>query len=117
MTLAALAACGGSAGAPAAPAPGATAGPGRSFDRGAAEAALGAAAQAAARDCPQPGQAGIKGPVKVTFAPDGAVTSSTSDAPWADTPIGGCALATFRSARVPPFDGEPVTMTTSVDVP
>jgi hypothetical protein len=115
---AALVACSARGGAPAAPSsPGASAGVGRSFDRGAAEVALDAAAQVAARDCPQPGQAGVKGPVKVTFAPDGAVTSSTTDAPWADTPIGGCALSAFRAARVPPFDGQPVTMTTSVDVP
>lgn len=109
-------ACGGRAAwsAATAPEPGAT---GRSFDRAAATAALDASADAARRECAQAGQPGVQGQVQVTFAPSGEVTSSTTDAAWRDTPIGGCVLSSFVSARVPPFDGDAVTVTRSISVP
>jgi hypothetical protein len=111
-----LCACGRGAAPASAPAAEPGAG-GRVFDRAAATAALSVSADAARSECQKPGQPGVQGEVKVTFAPSGAVTSSTTDAAWGGTPIGGCVLAAFRSATVPPFDGVAVTVTKSIDVP
>lgn len=89
---------------------------GRSFDRAAAFAALEAAANTA-RTCQQPGGPSGEARVKVVFAPNGEVSSaSVDDPPFAGTPIGGCIASAFRSARVPPFDGEPVTLEKSVEI-
>lgn len=86
------------------------------FDRAAALAALDAAA-IAARSCAQPGGPSGKAIVKVVFAPSGEVTSaSVDDPPFAGTPVGGCIAAAFRSAHVPPFEGEPVMLEKSVEI-
>lgn len=88
----------------------------RPFDRAAAMAALDAAALTA-RSCAQVGGPSGRARVKVVFAPDGTVTSaSVEDPPFAGTPTGGCIASAFRSARVPPFDGEPVELETSVEI-
>ena len=87
---------------------------GREFNRGAAVAALNAAS-VAAKSCA--GQVGT-GRVRVVFSPSGAVSSATVDgAPFAGTPQGGCIAGAFRAAKVPPFEGSPVTVSKSVTIP
>lgn len=89
---------------------------GKAFDHAAAEAALSAAADEA-RACKQDGGPTGKGKVEVTFAPSGDVTSATVEGPpFAGTPVGGCVASAFRGARVPPFDGSPVSVTKSFDL-
>jgi hypothetical protein len=83
---------------------------GRLFDRAAAMAALDAAALTA-RGCQQPEGPTGTAVVRVVFAPSGDVTSASVDnAPFAGSPVGGCVASAFRGARVPPFDGDPVTL-------
>jgi hypothetical protein len=89
---------------------------GKAFDRAAAAAALSAAADAA-RACKEAGGPTGSGEVKVTFAPSGEVTSTTVEGPpFAGTPVGGCVVSHFTGARVPPFDGSPVSITKSFDI-
>ena len=53
--------------------------------------------------------------VVVRYAPSGRVTTATVESgPFAGTPAGGCIAATFRSTRVPPFAGDPVTVKRTV---
>jgi len=55
--------------------------------------------------------------IAVTFAPSGRATSATiSGPPFAGTEVGGCIAARFRSATVPPFSGEHVTVMKTVNV-
>jgi hypothetical protein len=90
--------------------PAATAGGDKPFDRGAAAAALGAAASSAQACKKSDGPTG-NGHVKVTFAPNGSVTTVDVDAPpYSGTAVGGCVAAKFRAARVPPFSGSPVSV-------
>lgn len=89
---------------------------GAEFNRGAATSALGAAA-GAARGCKKPDGPTGSGKVKVTFAPSGNVTSATVDGPpFAGTPVGGCIASAFRSAKVPPFSGAPVSVSKTVTI-
>lgn len=89
---------------------------GAEFNRGAATSALGAAA-GAAKGCKKPDGPTGTGKVKVTFAPSGNVTSAqVQGAPFAGTPVGGCVASAFRSARVPPFSGAPVSVTKSFTI-
>jgi predicted Zn finger-like uncharacterized protein len=98
---------------PPAPAP---ASGGAEFNRGAASAALGAAA-GGAKGCKKADGPTGSGRVKVTFAPSGNVTTATVDGPpFAGTPTGGCVASLFRGAHVPPFDGSPVTVTKSFNI-
>lgn len=91
----------------------ADAGAGRAFDHGAATAALSAAADEA-RACKEEGGPTGSGKAKVTFAPSGDVTAANVEGPpFAGTPVGGCVASAFRGARVPPFDGSPVSITKS----
>lgn len=89
---------------------------GKAFDRAAATAALSAAADEA-RGCTQEGGPTGRGKIEVTFAPSGDVTSATVEGPpFAGTPVGGCVASAFSGARVPPFDGSPVSVTKSFDL-
>jgi predicted Zn finger-like uncharacterized protein len=89
---------------------------GNEFSRSAATSALGAAA-GSARSCKKPDGPTGGGKVKVTFAPSGNVTSAqVQGAPFAGTSVGGCVAGVFRGARVPPFDGSPVTVTKSFTI-
>jgi hypothetical protein len=89
---------------------------GREFDRGAAIAALGAAAGVAA-GCGSAGGPTGSGRVKVLFAPSGQVTSVAHENPqFAGTSVGNCVVAAFRSASVPRFDGVAVSVTKSFTV-
>ena len=94
-----------------------TASPGGEFDKASANAALsGAVGQAAA--CKKDGDPSGKAQVSVTFAPSGKVTiANVNGPPFAGTATGGCIAKAFRSASVPPFSGDPVTVTKTVSIP
>jgi hypothetical protein len=56
--------------------------------------------------------------VSVTFAPSGRVTQAlVTGPPFAGTATGGCIARAFRSASVPPFAGDPQTVTKTVNIP
>jgi hypothetical protein len=96
---------------PAPATPGEPAGP---FDRAAAAAALTSAAGAAS-NCRKEGDPSGTASVVITFAPSGRVTSANiGGPPFAGTPTGGCIAAALRKARVPPFEGERVTVSKTI---
>ncbi|MDI1450837.1 hypothetical protein [Polyangium sp. 6x1] len=108
---AAMAAANNKAAAPEAPSGG-----GNEFNRGAASSALGAAAGRAA-GCRAPTDPSGTARVSVTFAPSGRATKAqVNGPPFAGTSTGGCIAAAFRSASVPPFSGDPVTVSKSVTI-
>jgi hypothetical protein len=89
---------------------------GAEFDRGAAKAALASAASAAA-GCKQGDDPSGGARVSVTFAPSGRVTSARIvSGPFQGTKTGGCIAQTFRTASVPPFSGDPVTVAKEISV-
>jgi hypothetical protein len=89
---------------------------GGEFSRSAAQSALGSAA-GAAKGCKKPDGPTGSGKVKVTFAPSGNVTSAQVEGPpFAGTAVGGCVASAFRSARVPPFSGPPVSVSKSFSI-
>ena len=85
------------------------------FDKNAAVAALGAAA-ASAGSCKTPDGPIGSGKVSVTFAPSGRATATNVAGELAGTEVGGCVARLFRSAKVPPFSGDPVTVTKSFSI-
>jgi predicted Zn finger-like uncharacterized protein len=100
------------------PAPAATgeAAAGAGISRSALNSAMSSAA-GAARSCGKPDGPTGTGRVRVTFAPSGSVTSAqVQGAPFAGTSVGGCVAGVFRNARVPAFDGSPVTVTKSFTI-
>ena len=97
--------------APAAPPPG-----GGPFDGAVAGAAL-ARAAAAAAGCRQGDDPSGGARVSITFAPSGRVTSArVVGPPFQGTRTGGCIALSFGSASVPSFTGDPVTVSTDVNV-
>lgn len=93
--------------------------PGMSRSERAARVRLGRAAGAAIEDakirvqsCSQPDGPSGEGSVTVTFEPSGRARVELDGFPYAGTPVGECVADVFRSARVPPFDWEPLTLTT-----
>jgi hypothetical protein len=88
------------------PAPAAASESSAPFDRGAAAGALGAINVGS---CKRPDGPTGSGHVRVTFAPNGSVSSAVVDQPpFAGTPVGGCVAGKFRSAHIPAFGGAPV---------
>ncbi|MEZ4219878.1 MAG: zinc-ribbon domain-containing protein [Polyangiaceae bacterium] len=88
-----------------------------SFNKGAAIASLSAAASAATR-CKKPGGPTGSGKAIVTFAPSGRVTSANvAGGAFGGTAVGGCVAGVFRSARVPAFSGDPVTVSKGFTIP
>jgi predicted Zn finger-like uncharacterized protein len=78
------------------------------FDRGAAQGALGGVN---VQSCKKPDGPTGSGHVKITFAPNGSVSSAVVDSgPFPGTPVGGCIAGKFRGAHVPPFSGGPVSV-------
>jgi predicted Zn finger-like uncharacterized protein len=78
------------------------------FDRGAASAALGGVSVQSCKKGDGPTGAGH---VKITFAPNGTVSSAVVDSgPFPGTAVGGCIAGKFRGAHVPPFSGGPVSV-------
>jgi hypothetical protein len=54
----------------------------------------------------------------VTFAPSGRVTQANLQGPpFAGTATGSCIAKAFRSSSVPPFEGDPVTVSKTVNLP
>jgi len=97
------------------PEPPAAAPAGAEFDKGAAVTALGAAAANAA-SCKKPDGPTGAGKAAVTFAPSGRATMANITGAFAGTEVGGCVARLFRSARVPPFAGDPVTVSKSFSI-
>jgi len=90
---------------------------GPDFDKAAASAAL-AAAAADASGCKVEGDPSGQAHVNVTFAPSGRVTSAiVTGPPFAGTATGGCIARKMRGATVPPFDGSPVTVSRTLNIP
>lgn len=86
------------------------------FDRGAASAALGRAANEAS-SCRRDGDPSGMAAVTITYSPSGRVTTATvAGPPFSGTPTGGCIAATFRKAAIPPFSGELVTVKKTVTI-
>ncbi len=80
------------------------------FDTKAASSALTAAASSAS-SCRKEGDPSGVANVTVTFSPSGrAVNANVQGPPFAGTVTGGCIAARMRSARVPPFSGERITV-------
>jgi hypothetical protein len=78
------------------------------FDRGAAQGALGGVN---VQSCKKPDGPTGSGHVKITFAPNGSVSSAVVDqGPVPGTAVGGCIAGKFRGAHVPPFGGGPVSV-------
>ncbi len=95
----------------------ATAATGAEFDKAAANAAL-SSAVGTASGCKKEGDPSGKALVSITFAPSGKVTRSTiSGPPFQGTPTGSCIALAFKSASVPPFSGDPMTVTKTVTIP
>jgi hypothetical protein len=74
----------------------------KSFDSGAASAALDAMATKLA-DCKIP--KGRTGRIRVVFSSTGAVSSATPLSPYAGTPEGACVAGHLKKAHVAPFSG------------
>jgi hypothetical protein len=86
------------------------------FSVSAAQVALTQAAGNAA-GCAKPGGPTGSGKATVTFAPSGRVTTANVlTPPFAGTPVGGCVAGIFRKARVPAFNGNPVTVSKSFTI-
>jgi len=86
------------------------------FDADAAKRALGASSFNAS-SCRKGDDPRGTAEVIVTFAPSGRVTSANvNGAPFGGTATGGCIAATLRSATVPPFSGNHVTVRKLVTV-
>jgi hypothetical protein len=84
------------------------------FDATAARESI-ALAEARAMACHTAGEPGGPAAVVIRFAPSGRVTTATVESgPFAGTPTGGCIAAKFRSARVPAFAGDHVTVKRTV---
>jgi hypothetical protein len=61
---------------------------------------------------------GGQGRVTIVFAPTGEPQSVTiSGAPFEGTAVGDCVVGLFKRARVPPFDGDPLTVTKAFAIP
>jgi hypothetical protein len=85
------------------------------IDRAVARAALSKAAGAAA-GCKQADDPTGSAKVSVTFAPTGRPMSVRVGQPFKGTRMGVCIAATFYTVTVPPFSGDPVTITKDMTV-
>lgn len=84
------------------------------FDRNAAAAAVGTAAQEAST-CRKPGDPSGVARVSVTFSNSGrAARATVSGPPFAGTATGSCIAATMRKAQIPEFSGERTTVQKTV---
>jgi hypothetical protein len=74
-------------------------------------------ATALASGCRSPSDPTGSATVVVTFAPSGRVTrAAVTGEPFAGTTTGGCIASRFRSARVPEFSGDYVTVKKTVTI-
>jgi predicted Zn finger-like uncharacterized protein len=95
--------------------PAAPAGDAPPFDKAAAVAALTAAA-GNAQSCKTPDGPTGSGKVSITFMPSGRATNTQVSGDLAGTAVGGCVARLFRSAKIPAFSGEAVTVSKSFAV-
>ena len=58
-----------------------------------------------------------EGQASVTFALSGRVKSVSISQAFAGTPLGNCIKSTFKDAHVPPFHGDPTTLTVPFQIP
>jgi len=86
------------------------------FDRVAADRALKAGSDAAQVQCNDPDGPHGKVSVAVRFAPEGLVAASVVNAPFTNTPVGRCIERSFRRYTVPRYSGDPVTVSTTVQL-
>jgi hypothetical protein len=78
--------------------------PPRRFDSGTARAALDAQVAATLANCKIP--RGRTGRLRLTFLPNGTVSSATPLSPYAGTREGACVAAHFKKVHIPPFAGQ-----------
>jgi hypothetical protein len=94
-----------------------TAAPIAAFDSALAAMAINEAARRSA-SCRGPSDPEGQAMVMLKYAPSGRVTTATIESgPFAGTTVGGCIATAFRSARVPPFSGEPMTVRKTITYP
>lgn len=87
------------------------------FDPAIAAIAINEAARRAT-SCRGPSDPEGQAMVMLKYAPSGRVTTATIESgPFAGTTVGGCIATAFRSARVPPFSGEPMTVRKTITYP
>lgn len=67
-------------------------------------------AASAAGSCRSRGETTGSGRAMVTFRADGSVSQVSISAPFSGTRVGSCVQAHFRNTRIPPYDGESVTL-------
>ncbi len=78
------------------------------FDRRAAGNAIG---EVSLQKCRATNATKGEGHVSITFGPSGAAQSATVDrGPWVGTPVGKCMARAFKTAKVPAFRGEAITV-------
>lgn len=87
----------------------ATRNPPQTFDREKAAAALAQSLEKVA-ECRTPDGPTGPGHARITFAASGDVTNVEMDPPFAGNSVGECLAKKLRTAKVPPFDGDPVTL-------
>jgi hypothetical protein len=85
------------------------------FDKSAAIAALTAAA-GNAQSCKGADGPSGSGKVSITFMPSGRATNTQVSGDLAGTAAGGCVARLFRSAKVPAFSGDAVTVSKSFTI-
>jgi predicted Zn finger-like uncharacterized protein len=85
------------------------------FDREAAAQTLGEAALKAA-SCKTIGGPTGSAPATVTFSPNGRVLGVAVGGDFSGTLVGACIAKLFRAVSVPPFAGDPVTVTKRFNV-
>ena len=87
------------------------------IDRDAAMASLQTQAQLT-RACRSLGPPPVtQGQASVTFALSGRVKSVSISQAFTGTPLGNCIKSTFKDAHVPPFKGDPTTLTVPFQIP
>lgn len=79
------------------------------FDSVAASSAI-TAAFARAGSCLEAGDPRNAATIHLTYAPSGRVTSAVLSGPYAGSAIGGCIASKLRTARIPAFSGDYVTV-------
>lgn len=85
------------------------------FDQSAAEKALGSASKSARQSCRDPDSPSGVAIASVTFGSNGtAKSASVTNAPFKGTPVGRCVETWFMRMAIPPFTGNPVSMSRSV---
>lgn len=79
------------------------------FDSAAASSAISAAFVSAGR-CLKEGDPRNSATILLTYAPSGRVTSVNLSGPYSGTAVGSCIASRLRSARIPAFSGDYVTV-------